>query len=932
MADPLLLTKVSLPMLRPTLVAREKVLKQLRQGIQDGHLLTLVSAPAGYGKTTTIRMWAEEAGYPVAWVTLEKSDNDLRQFLTYVLAALQRAEDELGQAALEAVENSADINLPRVLSLLVNDLLGLDRPLVLVLEEYHLIENKQIDQFIEALLNQAVVNLHVIIATREDPSLPITRLRVRNQLTEIRAADLSFSLEEAGEFFANVMRVNLPKRELKILKNRTEGWAAGLQLAALSLKESADSTHFVEALRGTHRHILDYLIEEVIDSQPEAIRAFLRRTSILDQLSPALCAAVTGQQDSTQLLHYLETNNLFLIALDEERTWYRYHALFGELLSNQLLQAEPDRAAELHARAAEWYQQHGFIQKAVEHAFHAGNSSAVPNLIEKYALPMLYQGEVATVVGWFDRLPEALLHTSPLLCIAKAWSLALLQRQTRLEEVPQALQAADHALASTDADQAARDLVAGHTASIQAYLLQTPALASETPAKLIETSQRAQRLLPAGEKAIRSVNALNIGHGYAALADLPAAERAFQQAFEEGIAGGNFYAAIYGPINLVTLALAKGQLQDAFQSCTANITRFNRLLAGQRFPPIGALHVLKGSILLEENRLVEAEAELTQGLSLIRWTGEYEAYAGGYAALARLRCIQGDATGMAENLQALEETRPEVALCAQALRHRLSAHHGAANQTGLEEARRWLTQPDVSFDHLPDITGVDPLARIYFQTYLCAAHTLARLAAYNSATDGNLPGPPQGRVPFRNPLPVTEPLPKVHTYLARQEKFAESHGLVGWLVELWLVRALLYQAEGKVAEARRMMQSALRAAAPRGYLRVFLDEGDLLRPLLEAAELRRQDDGLAAFVQRLLEAMPQAPAKSAIALVDEERLSDRELDVLRLLAVGQSYKEIGEQLFLSLNTVQFHIKNIYGKLLVNKRGQAIEKARAMQLI
>ncbi|MCL4258960.1 MAG: hypothetical protein KJZ53_10600, partial [Anaerolineales bacterium] len=374
MSDALLATKVSLPLLRRTVVPRQKVLRQLQEGIQDGRLLTLVSAPAGYGKTTTLRLWVEEAGCPVAWLTLDKSDNELKQFLTYMLAALQRAEDDhFGQAALEVVENSAEINVPRILGLLIHDLLALERPLILVLEEYHLIENAQIDQFIEALLNQAVANLHLVIVTREDPSLPLTRLRVRNQLTEIRAADLSFSLAETGAFFANVMGINLPKRELVILKERTEGWAAGLQLAALSLKESADPTRFVDAFRGTHRHILDYLIEEVVDRQPEAIRLFLRRTAILEQLSPALCAAVTGEQASGKVLHTLETNNLFLVALDEERTWYRYHALFGELLKNQLLQTEPARVAELHERAAEWYQQHGFIPKAVEHAFESGN-------------------------------------------------------------------------------------------------------------------------------------------------------------------------------------------------------------------------------------------------------------------------------------------------------------------------------------------------------------------------------------------------------------------------------------------------------------------------------------------------------------------------------------------------------------------------------
>ena len=651
MADPLLMTKVSLPILRHILVPREKVLRQLSKGVQDGHLLTLVSAPAGYGKSTTIRMWVEEAGPPVAWVTLDKSDNDIKQFLAYVLTALQLAGDDLGQAALEVVENSRKINLQRILGLLINDLYDLDQPIVLVLEDYHQIENEKIDQFIELVLNQAIANLHLVITTREDPNLPLTRLRVRNQLTEIRAMDLSFSLEEAGEFFSNVMRVDLSQKEIEILKNRTEGWAAGLQLAALSLKESGDRTKFVEAFRGTHRHVLSYLIQEVLNSQPEEVQKFLCWTSILDQLSPSLCEAVTGQEASRKYLHYLENNNLFLVALDEERTWYRYHALFAELLKNQLLQAEPERVDDLHERAAGWYQKNGFIQKAVEHAFQISNSSRVSNLIEKYDIPRLYRGEVSTGVGWFDRLPESLMQSSPLMCIGKAWSLALTLRQTRTEEVEKALQAADDALNLANADEALRNLIAGHSASIQAYLIRLPALAGKKPEKVIETSQKAQQLLPEDEKGIRSVNALNIGYGYLALADLPAAERAFKQAFEDGVAGGNFYAAIYGPISLIVIAIMKGQLKDALQLCETNIDRFNRLLAGQSFPPIGALYILNGSILLEENRLAEAEQALTLGLNLERWTGEFRAHTKGYSALARLRAIQGDWAGMSESIK-----------------------------------------------------------------------------------------------------------------------------------------------------------------------------------------------------------------------------------------------------------------------------------------
>ncbi|MGE5264720.1 MAG: LuxR C-terminal-related transcriptional regulator [Acidobacteriota bacterium] len=911
MPDPLLATKVSLPLMRHVLVPRQKVLRQLNEGVQDGHLLTLVSAPAGYGKTTTVRMWVEEAGYPVAWVTLEKSDNDLKRFLTYSLTALGQAEDDLGHAALELVENTREVDLERVLGLLINDLHELDWPVILVLEEYQQIENEKIDQVLESILNQAVANLHLVITTREDPSLPLTRLRVRNQLTEIRAMDLSFSLEETGEFFSNVMRVHLSKEEMEILKNRTEGWVAGLQLAGLSLKESGDQKKSVEAFRGTHRHVLDYLIEEVLKSQPEEIREFLRRTSILDQLSPLLCQAVTGQKASKDYLHYLESNNLFLISLDEERTWFRYHALFAELLKNQLLQAEPEHIDVLHERAALWYEKNGFIQKAVEHAFQISNGSKVSKLIEYHAIPMLYQGEAAIVMGWFDRLPGSLLQFSPMSCISKAWALALMQHRARIEEIEQAIQAADLALNLSNADPALRNLIAGHAASIQAYLMQSPSLASEEPGKMIETSQKAQRLLPEDEKAIRSVNALNIGNGYLALADLPAAEQAYKQAFEDGIAGGNFYAAIYGPIDLGVIAVMKGQLRDALQLCETNIDRFNRLLAGQRFPPIGDLYSSMGALLLEENRLAEAEQALKQGVSLIRLTGEYEAKIRGYSALARFCSIQGDWAGVLDSVKFLEENWQEGPVYAQALRHRWSVHDPVANKTSLEEAQHWVTQAGVHFDTLTDINSVDFVSRIYFQTCLSTAHVLTRLAVRN---------------------PHAYSLADVHNYLARQEKFAKDHELFGWLIEIWIVRTLMYHVEGKSVDAHRVILAALDASAPRGYFRVFLDEADLMRPLLESVKPRLKDNDLSAFVKRLLEAMPGESAKGKIHLAHEEILSDRELEVLRLLAAGESYKEIGQNLYLSLNTVQFHVKNIYGKLLVNKRGQAIDKAREMKLI
>lgn len=910
MPDTLLLTKVSLPILRNIVVPREKVLQQLNEGVQDHHLLTLVSAPAGYGKTTTIRMWVEEAGYSATWVSLEKSDNDLKQFITYFLTALQQVDDDLGQAALEAVENVREIDLQQILGLLVNDLYTLDQPIILVLEDYHLIENEKIDQFIELLLQQTVIKLHLVITTREDPNLPLTRLRVRNQLTEIRAKDLSFSLHEADEFFSNVMGVHLEKRDMEILESRTEGWAAGLQLAALSLKENVDKAKFVEAFSGTHRHVLDYLIEEVLKSQTEDLKEFLRCTSILDQLSPSLCEAVTGLKASGRYLQSLESNNLFVIALAEERTWYRYHALFAELLKNQLLQAEPERVDDLHERAADWYMKNGFVEKAVEHAFKVSNLAKAFSLIERHAIGRLYQGEVSTVIGWFDRLPESLMQNSPMMYVTKAWAIALWHHVPRLNEIEEIAESAERALNASNADQALRNLVAGHFASIEAYLMQAAVLSGEAPDRLIATSRRAQELLPEDEKAIRSVSALNMGYGYLRLGDLGSAEKAYQQVVADGVAGGNWYAAIYGQMSLIAMEINKGELKQALQMCDANVERFNRLLAGQRFPPIGELHSIQGSILLQQNRVAEAEQALLQGLSLVQFTTEQYARLRCYSNLSRLRLLQGDYDGMLQNINALEGKWPQSAVYAQALRHSLSTRHPVMNQSNLDAAVSWVKQMG-KFEDLPDVVSVDPVSDIHFHTRLNVGHLLARLAA-------------------RNPKEFS--LVQVHEQMVRHEKLAEVHGMLGWLIEIWVLRALLYHVEAKAEEAQRILETALDVAAPRGYLRIFLDEADLICPPLESLLPHLKDKDLFVFAKGLLDAMPGETAKDEASIVVERTLSDRELDVLRLLVAGESYKEMGQKLFLSLNTVQFHVKSIYRKLLVNKRVQAIEKAREMKLV
>lgn len=911
----MLSTKLFIPPLRSNLVPRPRLLQQIGEGLQSNRRLTLVSAPAGFGKTTLVVAWLKEIEHPAAWLSLDEADNDLPRFLAYLASSLQLVDERLGASLLSALQSPQLPAIEKVLTALLNQIALRADPLILVLDDYHLLTDAAILEVMEFLLHHQPPQLHLVLTTREDPDLSLARLRARDQLTEIRAMDLRFTQREADAFLRGVMGLELSGQDVAALEERTEGWAVGLQLAGLSMQRQADLKSFIADFSGSNRHILDYLTDEVLRQQPENIRTFLLQTAILDRLSGPLCDALTGRNDGDALLEHLEAANLFVIPLDEERRWYRYHHLFVDLLRNQLARSQPELVRDLHRRASQWFEENGEIQAAVEHALQDAELTQAARLIEQYAIPKLYQGEVAMVVGWFDRLPEATLESAPMLCISKAWALGVMQRSTRRDEVDLALKAADRALDRVKADDALRDLVAGHAASIRAFLLQTSALIGEEPERLIALSQEAQRLLPEDEKAIRSVNAMNIGYGYLALADLEAAKIAFTQTLDDGLAGGNLYAAIYGPINMVMIALLMGRLREALQLCETNIERFNQILEGQNFPPIGALYVLKGNILLEHDRLAEAEQALTEGLDLIRWTGEYEAHKKGFTALARLRAIQGDRPAMLEAAKALGETWPEGAFYAQAVRHSLSIRHWPNDPDVRQEAQTWLDQSGIEFAELAAIDSIDPISEANFESYLAAAHVLARLA--KGGADASL-------------------IEGAGAYLARQAKFAATRGILGWLTAAAIARTLLFQAEGKKDEALETLEGALSAAAHTGLFRIFVDEGAPLLALLEDIRSRQTSVALVSYTQRLLEAIGRESTSGAPPAVPEETaaglLSERELEVLRGLSAGLTYSAIADQLFISVNTVRFHVKGLYRQLGASSRAEAIARGRETKLL
>lgn len=910
MSTELLASKFFLPPLRSSLVPRPHLVQLLNEGLSAQRRLTLISAPAGFGKTTLVVAWLKGLNHPAGWLSLDEADNDLPRFLAYLAAAFQHADESIGAPLVTRLQSPQLPEIKKVLTALLNEIALRADPFILVLDDYHLLTEATILEAMEFFLQHLPPQLHLVLTTREDPALPLARLRALDQLTEIRARELRFTQEETDAFLRGVMGLTLSEHEVVALESRTEGWAVGLQLAGLSMQKQANLQSFIADFSGSHRHILDYLTDEVLEQQPEDIRIFLLQTAVLDRLSGSLCDALTGRIDGERLLAHLEAANLFVIPLDEERRWYRYHHLFSDLLRNQLIRSRPEWLPELHRRASRWYEDSGDIQSAIDHALQDTDLTRAAQLIEQHALPKLYQGQIPLVVGWFNRLPDGILESAPMLCIGKAWALALMQRRMRTNEEEQILRIAQAALDRVNASEALRDLVSGHAATIRAFLLPTPMRRNKEPEKIIALSEEAQRLLPVNEKAIRSVTDLLIGYAYLALADVETAWQFYQKGAADGLAGGNYYTAIYGLVNQVLCDGLVGNLKDALQLCDANIKRFNELFAGQNFLPIGALYVLKGSILLETNRLEEAEQLLSEGLDLIRWTGESIAHRKGYAAIARLRAIQGDRPAMLEAMKTLEEIWPEIAIIAQALRQRLLLRYWPNDPEVQKNANNWLLQADLKFIELAVIESYDPTSITYLESYLNTAYVMTRLA--------------KGK-------PGAYPVEDVHSYLIRQQDFAATRGFIHYVVATAIARTLLYEAEGKKNEALETLEVALRAAAPTGLFRIFVDEGDTLQPLLGALKLRLKDKSLLAYADRLLEAF--SPGTAILESQEPEvLLSERELQVLRDLAKGLSYEQIGQQLFLSLNTIQSHVKHIYRKLLVNKRTQAIEKARELKLI
>jgi LuxR family maltose regulon positive regulatory protein len=879
----------------------------LSDGLEAGRRITLVSAPAGFGKTTCVAAWLETLDCPLAWLSLEPADDDPGRFFAYLLAAVQQVDADLGRA-IEGLLRAGQLPPGEAISTsLINDIQRLPARFLLVLDDFHLIQDRLILQVLEALIANQPPALHLVLLTREDPPLPLARSRANNQLTEVRAADLRFSRPEAAHFLNEVMGLSLSPADVAALETKTEGWIAGLQLAALALqpllagREEADPSAFIGALSGSHRFILGYLTEQVLNRQPAAVRRFLLQTAILDQLNGDLCDAVTGRSDGRAALERLFQANLFLIPLDDEGQWYRYHHLFADLLRELQNRLRPDDTAELHRRASRWYAGADRPGEAIEHALAAQDYAAAVDLLERHAMGLIMQGYAQTVDGWLQAIPAEWALSSPRTDLAFAWMHLL---RGAYAQVAPYLDRAQAAFAGSEA--------AAHPgeekSALRAEWLAMQALMSIMEGRPSEAKAMASRALdmaPGQDDRLRSLAYYALAGVCQSTADYDGAVEAYQRAMQHARAADNLFAEMMSTAGLAVMAFEYGQLHLTVEIIAPAIARLERW--GGLPPASAVVYGMLGEVYCQWLQLKEARHHNQRALQLSTLGGYNTAVIFCRLLLSRLCQLEGDLEAASQEIQQAVELLPakvpdyvrqEVA--AQQVRLYLARNRPAA-------AEMVLQGQGVSSLGLPPGREINHSSGLLYNSYL---HLLLHQARAGRDPAGLPPG-----IELAGRLIAA----------ARQGRYL----LVA--VEALLLRAQIYAELGD-GQSRADTIRALELAEPGGFLAVFVEQGlPVARALADLVKDGQPATVQPGYVRRILDAFPPAPpSHEPVALV--EPLTDRELEVLRLMAEGLKYKEIAERLVISLNTVRFHVKAIYGKLGVNNRIRAVEAARQHRIL
>ncbi|MGC9395352.1 MAG: LuxR C-terminal-related transcriptional regulator [Anaerolineae bacterium] len=932
MAMPLLTTKLYVPPPRPDLVERPRLIERLNEGVLLGRKLTLVVAPAGFGKTTLLSRWVSGLERPVAWLSCDESDSDPRRATAYLVAALrtlpgaQNLPSPIGESFLATVSAQFDARgstllIGEMMSGLINEMATLP-PFALIFDDYHLIDNPYTHDGAAFLLDHLPASVHLVIASRAEPSLPIARLRARGQLTELNADDLRFTPEEAATFLGKIAGLGLTAEDIARLEARTEGWIAGLQMASLALQgqlalegrpisQNASSTQeatsaFVAAFAGDDRYIMDYLVEEVLQRQPEAVRAFLLQTSILERLTASLCDAVTVQSGSQAMLEELERNNLFIFPLDNRRQWYRYHHLFAELLRHHLHQqvSSPDLIA-LHCRAAAWYEANDLVAEAIDHALKAPDLPQAVRLIEQNALETLRRNELDTLLKWLTALNEEVLRSRPLLLIIHAW-VAIARGQ--FDEAEDWARAAESALAKEGWQRAYLDARGFTRRWMQGNVDAVHSTAVRGPERIL-LAQRALENLPAADALLRSVISLNLGEVYGNQGEVAAARQAFLDAIAIGREGGNIISVLAAMSGLGGLHVRLADLHSAVEVCreAVELGIAKGDPGGHPVPAIGNAHQLLSRCYYEWNDLDAALYHALQAVQCCRRWGHFINLADAYLTLAHVQQVRGDVPGVCETLAAVQQV--------------LESATARVRQTPmplLEGEVGWITKlMEATQAHLSLLRG-DTEA---------AVHWLSRwLQEYDVPEEDLFPYRMRPRLLIAQRR-YDEALPMLEHACER----AQDRRRIADVIAISTLQAHALHARGSSVRALVPLERALQLSEPGGYIRVFVDEGASIEALLRQMLASASCPVALEFVARILAAFCRESEQAGAGELVEP-LSDREMEVLRLIAANLSNQEIADTLVLSLNTIKTHIRRLYGKLSVSSRLEAVERARDLALL
>jgi len=904
----LVATKLRRPVTPSKRVQRPQLMRRLAEGRSAGRPLTLVSAPAGFGKTMCVSDWVSTLDVPVVWLSLDADDDDPGRFFTYLIAALQQLNEDLGRE-IGSVLRSGQLPPGDILSAtLINDVLAWKDRGVLVLDDFHVIQDRFILQVLEKLIANLPQSLHIVLIMREDPPLPLARLRANNQLTEVRASDLRFSDREAEQFLNDVLGLALSPIDIAALEDRTEGWIVGLQLAGFSIRDRANPSSFIATLSGSQRFILNYLIEEVLNRQSAEIRQFLLQTSILDKLNGEVCNAVTGRTDGPQLLARVLNANLFLIPLDDEQRWYRYHHLFADLLRD-LQRAQHIDQVELHRRASQWYAQAGLPDEAIQHALAAADYALAVQLIEIHATDLLMQWQSKTVEGWLQAIPSEWSRHSPRTNLAFAWMHLF---RGNFEQVAPYVARLVEIFASSEIEDPA---ILAEWLALQATLIN----AQGKPTESLALAEQALRIVPEQNATVRSQIYLAISGAYQQLDDYQRAVEAYQQLIQYGRSAANLIVEMSGVSGLALLALQHGQLHFAYNLASQGIERMER--SGTLPPIAAAMYGELGEVCYQWNQIEQARHCFQRAVevSVLSGFSDAEAYFG--VVRSRLLQIEGDLDGAAREIQTvvdLMQTSAPAAVREEVIAQQVRVLLAQDRLTTAEN----VLQPWATFaPGKLSIHDLDTARTITYPRGLIAnsalrvmlhrsqaAHDVASLHAGIELADRLVDLVVQGQY-----LPIA-------------------------LVAL-LLRARLQATLGNDRASLTDSLTALELAEPEGCILIFLEEGPAIMPLLQAvADRAATPDRLKTYARELLAAFPAADRAAALAEISVaadqliEPLSKRELEILRLIGEGHSNQEIADRLVITLHTVKKHSSNIFAKLGVTSRTQAVARARQLQLL